>query len=185
MSSDEKPTFHLTTESLLTELLTLEQSSKTTSPSLLAYQKAVANLAADIASGKVSYEEAAKISDTKSIFRSANAKFSVSKKTPEQRSAAGKKGAQTYKSRQEWEQEKLSGSRSVPVNAGYLPKELDSYEGEPNKVYYRFSHSDPKSGIDHFVLKQKYLNVPLIQGMSKSEIKDFLYPSRVSGSDSY
>lgn len=182
MTSEKNKTFHLTTESLLTELLTLEQSSGKASSSLLAYQKAVANLAADIASGKVRYEDLSNIDEPMSVFRKANAKFVASKKTPEQRSMSGKKGAQTYKSRQEWEQQKLSG-KPAPANAGYLPKDLDSYEGEPNKVYYRFSHTDPKSGIDHFVLKQKYLNTPLLQGMNNSEIKDFLYPSRVSGNE--
>lgn len=190
MSSDEKPTFHLTTESLLTELLTLEQSAKTTSPSLLAYQKAVANLAADIASGKVSYEEAVSLSDPKSIFRSANSKFSASKKTPEQRRAAALKGVETKNFGREEDsrrQQRASALRDSETkntllrnSSGLLPKELSSYEGTPNPVYYTKAYSDPKSGIDHFELKPEYAHTPILKGLSDQEAKDILYPTRKS-----
>lgn len=188
MSSDEKPTFHLTTESLLTELLTLEQSAKTTSASLLAYQKAVANLAADIASGKVKYSEIGNDSDN--LFRKANMKFAASKRTPEQRSAASQKGVETRRFRREEDQRRLDRASEVESeyeretlarNAdGLLPKELSSYEGTPNPVYYTKAYSDPKSGIDHFELKPEYAHTPILKGLSDQEAKDILYPTRKS-----
>lgn len=188
MSSDGKPIFHLTTESLLTELLTLEQSEKTSSPSVTAYYKAVQDLAADIASGKVKYSEIQNDSDN--IFRKANMKFAASKRTPEQRAAASQKGVETRRFRREEDQRRLDRASEIDAdferetlsrNAnGLLPKELTSYEGTPNPVYYTKGYSDPKSGIDHFELKPEYAHTPILKGLSDQEAKDILYPTRKS-----
>lgn len=188
--------FHLTTESLLKDLL-IEQKTEASveeHSSLESFRQALEDLKADIASGKVPYSSVSSFldeSDPRIVLRNANAKFAASKRSPEARSASAQKGLQTRKSNKDsldkWtasmlDRDKKGAEKSKQrQEGGFLPQSLDDYNGTPNPEYYSKDYTDPGSGHTWYKLKPEHAHTPILKGLSKEETREFLYPTQRRG----
>jgi hypothetical protein len=184
--------FHLTTDSLLRDLLTEQTSEEVdvSTSSLESFRKALEELKADVASGKVPYSSVSSFldeSDPRIVLRKANAKFAASKRSPESRAASAQKGLETRKSNQatadafadrfQASSKKEAEKESQREAAGFLPQELDDYNGTPNPAYYSKDYTDPGSGHTWYKLKPEHAHTPILKGLSREEAKEFLYPT--------
>ena len=182
---------HLTTESLLKDLLVEQKTEEAVEEysSLESFRKALEELKADIASGKVPYSSVSSFldeSDPRIVLRKANAKFAASKRSPESRAASAQKGLETRKTNQaaaaafrdkfedssKREAEKIAQREAE----GFLPRKLDDYNGTPNPAYYSKDYTDHRSGHTWYKLKPEHAHTPILKGLSKEEAKEFLYP---------
>lgn len=184
--------FHLTTESLLQDLLVEQKTEASVEEhsSLESFRKALEDLKADIASGKVPYSSVSSFldeSDPRIVLRKANAKFAASKRSPEARSASAQKGLETRKSNKasadraaasmQASDAKEAENSSKREAEGFLPQKLDDYNGTPNPAYYSKDYTDWRSGISWYKLKPQHARTPILKGLSKEEAKEFLYPT--------